>query len=415
VKANIQFATLFFACELVLCSLRVAGQPVLQAGAAPLSKQADISHTTVDARELPADQYARLKTLALSGDAREISSLRIRNPQISRSGLDLATNAALDEQRKYLSRSQSLKKRPSQIMLRREASNFGGMLSGAVFFPLPCSTPTITSVNGRALGAIFTPRLSDNHFRIEGCGFGTKPGDVRLEPEGQFSSLRSSTQNISLQLENDRSWSDDQIDVQLDPRLSGIPDSWVTMVIQLADGRRAELPGCRFIAMRGDPTLLKRINTSWVKLSATTTSSGSLRQIEYASPAFDGEEIPGDASSASAFVVRSDADAFAAGSDVFDFSTLNSGWIVESVAIKNYVATCPGDVTHAAQSGDWNTIFNAHGFTVAWATNTCVSFIPPMFRFSISSSQYAVKVWVTGPIGTEPLGIDRTQKDQKKN
>jgi hypothetical protein len=287
-------------------------------------------------------------------------------------------------------------------MLRREAPSFG-MLSGAVFSPLPCSTPTITSVNGRAVGAIFTPRLSDNHFRIEGCGFGAKAGDVLLKAGGQVTSLESSTQTIALQLENSDAWSDDLIDVQLDPRISGISDSSVALVIQLADGRRAELPGCRFIAIRGEPTMLKRISTSWVKLSATTTSFGSIRQLEYVSPASYGEDFPGNAASASAIVVRSDADPFAAGSDAFDFPMLNPGWVVVNVAIQNYVATCPGDVTHAAQSGDWSTSFSAHGFTVAWASNTCVSFIPPMFRFSMSSSQYAVKVWVTGPIGTQPL------------
>jgi hypothetical protein len=406
-RAEIQFATLFFACkvlacELVFCSLLVAGQPALQAGAAPLSKQADSSQMTVDARDLPADQYARLKTLALSG-SRALPSLRMRNPQTSKDGLDLAVNAALDAQREYLSRSQSAEKRPSQSMLRREASKSWGIFSGAAVSPLACLTPTITSVNGRAVSAIFTPRVPDNHFRIEGCGFGAKPGDVRLEAEGQVTSLDSSTQNIGLQIENAEAWTDDQIDVQLDPRISGIPDSSVVLVIQLADGRRAELSGCRFIAIRGEPTMLKRISTSWVKLSATTTSYASIRQLEYVSPSSYGEGIPGKAASASAVIVRSDADPFAAGSHGFDLAMLNPGWVVESVAIQNYVATCPGDVTHATQSGDWNTSFSAHGFTVAWASNTCVSFIPPTFRFSMSSSQYAIKVWVTGPIGTEPL------------
>ena len=156
-KHKFQFATLVLAWEPVFCSLLVAGLPALQASAAPSRKQPDASHRTVDARELPADQYARLKTLALSG-ARALSSLRVRNPQMSGNGLDVAVNATLDEQREYLSRSRSLEKRPSQIMLRREAPSFG-MLSGAVFSPLPCSTPTITSVNGRAVGAIFTPRV----------------------------------------------------------------------------------------------------------------------------------------------------------------------------------------------------------------------------------------------------------------
>jgi hypothetical protein len=31
----------------------------------------------------------------------------------------------------------------------------------------------------------------------------------------------------------------------------------------------------------------------------------------------------------------------------------------------------------------------------------------------MSSSEYAVKVWVIGPVGTEPLGIDLSQHNQK--
>jgi hypothetical protein len=37
-----------------------------------------------------------------------------------------------------------------------------------------------------------------------------------------------------------------------------------------------------------------------------------------------------------------------------------------------------------------------------------------MFRFSIAASEYGVKVWVMGPIGTEPVGVERTREDQKQ-
>jgi hypothetical protein len=37
-----------------------------------------------------------------------------------------------------------------------------------------------------------------------------------------------------------------------------------------------------------------------------------------------------------------------------------------------------------------------------------------MFRFSMNWSEYAVKVWVVGPIGTEPIGTAlRTEVEQQ--
>jgi hypothetical protein len=71
-------------------------------------------------------------------------------------------------------------------------------------------------------------------------------------------------------------------------------------------------------------------------------------------------------------------------------------------------------VTHTEQAGDSNLRVEDRGLTVNWASRTCSSFIPPMFRFSIAASEYGVKVWVMGPIGTEPVGVDRTREDQKQ-
>jgi hypothetical protein len=56
----------------------------------------------------------------------------------------------------------------------------------------------IFAVNGRAFGPVFTPRLGDNHFRIEGCGFGNAPGEVRLESESGPVSIATEMQPIVL-------------------------------------------------------------------------------------------------------------------------------------------------------------------------------------------------------------------------
>lgn len=358
-----------------------------------------------EAQEFPAAEYARLKAAALS-KANGHPGPRIRNPRLSTDGIDLAIFAVLDEQRRYLQNSAEAGAWPRSVTAR------AGLLHSAL--PVPsCFNPLILAVNGRAVEPVFTPRLGDNHFRIEGCGFGSRPGEVRLEPESSFLLPGIRMQSTSLPLERAGAWLDNQIDVRLDSRLAGSPDSMATLVVRLADGRRLELHGCRFIAVRGSPVILKTVSASWVKLSPGIPPR-LLRQIEYVSPPTGGEDIPPDAANLSALIIRSDSEAFAGGTDKYEFSGLNPGWVVESVQIQNYDVACPGDVTHTEQSGDSNLRVEDRGLTVNWASRTCSSFIPPMFRFSIAASEYGVKVWVTGPIGTEPVGVDRTREDQKQ-
>ncbi|MBZ5721057.1 MAG: hypothetical protein LAO03_11815 [Acidobacteriia bacterium] len=373
----------------------------------------------VEARDLPIDQYVKLRTLALSGASARLGP-RIKNPRISSGGLDPGVPAILEKQREYLRthvaeirQRGSLTEKSAQAPQLEHSSMLGPGLFGAALPPPSCLHPMIAVVNGRAAGAVFTPQLPDTHYRIEGCGFGAAPGEVQLEPDPRVLALGTRLQPITLQLDRPGAWSENEIDAHLDPRLSGIPDSSVALVVHLKDGRRAELPGCRFVAVRGEPTPLKTIAASWAKLNATTASSHAIRQLEYLSPPLRGEEIPHDAPGMSALVIRSDPDAFIGAPDVYDFSALNPGWVVESIQIQNYSITCPGDVTRAEQAGTWNTSFDAHGFTVTWARDSCFSFIPPVFRFSMSASQYAVKVWVMGPVGTEPMGVDLTQNNQK--
>jgi hypothetical protein len=260
---------------------------------------------------------------------------------------------------------------------------------------------------------VFTPLATYNHYRIEGCGFGNDPGEVRLEIDA--GSGASSVQSISLQLEQARSWSETEIDVYLDPALSGISDSTATLVIRPPSGRFGTMAGCKFIAARTSPIPLKTIASSWVKLNAASAQLHSIRQLEYVSPPGHGTDVPRDSHEMSALVVRSDVDSFLAGSDFFDFSPLNSGWVVDSIELRRYSAICPGDVTRAEQRGMWGANFDARGFTVAWARHTCRSFIPPIFRFAMSFSEYAVKVWVTGPAGTDPMRTDMLQNGVKRD
>jgi hypothetical protein len=391
----VQFVLVAVVAQFLLFSVRlVAGNQELEVMAASWPQQSVVSQATVDAHDLPADQYVRLSRLALSSATARLGP-RIKNPRISSAGLDPAVLTILEQQRAYLY--------PHNPASRQTPGDGNRSTIRTGPLPAPCLNPIIAAVNGRAAGAVFTPLLSENHYRIEGCGFGEKAGEIQLEPGLHVDSLVH-TQPIMLQLDRPGAWSKTEIDVHLDPRLSGIPDFAVTLVVHLADGRRAELTGCRFIAVRDRPAPLKTIAASWVKLEATTASSHAIRQLEYVSPPTRIEEVSDAAAGMSALVIRSAPDAFIGSSDFYDFSALNPGWVVESVQIQNYSISCPGDVTRTEQAGVWETSFDAHGFTVKWASDSCSSFIPPVFRFTLSASQYAVKVWVIGPIGTEPIG-----------
>jgi hypothetical protein len=358
---------------------------------------------------LPIDLYARLRSEALASANARLGP-RIRNPRFSRDGLNPEVLAILDEQRRYL--HNSMERIPSSNLGAASTTTRGLVRTSSA---PSCSNPVIFAVNGRTHGVVFTQRLGDNHYRIEGCGFSSVPGDVRLDPEAGSASPGSQMRPIALPLERAGGWSENQIEVRLDPHLAGIWDSAATLVVRLTNGRSVELHGCRFIAVRGEPVALKTIAAPWVDLGARAGTLHAIPQLEYVSPPIHGSEVPRDATQMSALVIRSSSSAFDGGSDAYDFSALSPGWVVESIQIQNYGLSCPGDVTDTAHSGDWSAIFSEHGFTVNWASDACSSFIPPIFQFSMAASQYAVKVWVKGPIETQPFSIDRTQRNQKQN
>ncbi len=431
---RVQFVLLAIVAQSLWCNARtVAGNRELEAMPGTWPQQSVVGQTAVEARDLPMDQYVRLRTSALSSATSRMGP-RIKNPRVSTGGLDPAVLTILEQQRAYLrTHSAAVRQAPSDANRSTTLDSAqhrdwngkpapapqlehspmpGPGISGAGFASPSCLNPMIAVVNGRGASAVFTPQLPDNLYRIEGCGFGEKPGEIQLEPDLHVVSL-AHTQPIKLQLERPGAWSETEIDVRVDPRLSGIPDSAVTLVVHLADGRRAELPGCRFIAARGEPTPLTTVAASWVTMNATVVAFHPIAQLEYVSPPAHGREVPHDAAGMSALVIRSDPNAFIGASDFYNFSALNPGWVVESIEIQMYSITCPGDVTRAEQAGTWDAHFGAHGFTVDWASSSCFSFIPPIFRFRMGSSEYAVKVWVIGPIGTEPMGVGSSQHNQK--
>ena len=419
-----------------MCILLLAGYSLLGRGrklvaSTPLEAQRTAAEASslraravanTQRRELPPEEYAKLRASTLANASVRLTPKQ-KNPRISNRGLDPAILSTLREQRAYLTMQSTLISRPNSgpsapllkeygtgvSLSSRKDSNPQLLAQSPVSLPagasapaLGCRAPMIHMVNGKKTRVVFTPQAPDNLYKIEGCFFGNVRGKLQLEPHPTV--LGQSAVPITLQIDSAlNAWTDSEIDAHLDPHLSGIPDYPVTLVIYPGKGQRMELPGCFFVAVRGEARLLSSVPTSWVKLHASVVRSRSIQQLEYVSPPAGGGEIPSDAAETSAFVVRTDAEQFGTGSDTHDFSNLNSGWVVDSVQLQTYTASCPGSITTAQALGRWDTAWGRRTFTVGWEDDFCTSRVPPFFSFSLSVSQYAAKVWVIGPVGTQPV------------
>jgi hypothetical protein len=377
------------------------------------------SFAQMPSRELSADEYRMRRDQVLSS-ARVRIGPRLKNPAISHHGFSPEIVAALQEQQDYLQHSNSQLKEtagtdtkppglikstnptaPLLAQRRKPGASEPRYLSIGT-----CNAPTVKSVNGRVKAPIFTPQPANNFYVIQGCGFGSIPGRVQLEPDPKRLLMGTpSGFPITLELESASSWSENEIRVRLDPRLSKIPDSPVSLVIY-SGNQRVGFPGCLFVATRSEPQVLTKIAASWVTLHLTAVPSSPIRQLEYVSPPARGKGVPADAINSSVLVVRSDSGEFGFGTDTYDFSRLNPGWVVDSVQIQSYTMSCPGDITSTQSFGRWSTTWTDRGFALAWSSDSCASHIPPLFDFKLSSSQYAMKVWVVGPAGTVPVSVE---------
>jgi len=380
------------------CLLHGDGQ-VLHAGlylASPWSDPLHLSSLRGSQKltPLPPREYEKLRAQALAKADMRLGP-KIKNPNVSREGLDADMLSTLLHQRMYLESSHRLLAGDAGTKISRLTNSGPNALTS-------CRGPLIRTVNGKSQGAIFTPQSPNNAYRIEGCSFGNVRGQIQLEPHPAMHG--QSAVPIALQIDASlTAWSDNEIDVHLDSRLTGIPDSPVTLVIYPGKGQRMELPGCFFVAARGEPQLLSAIPSSWVKLDASTVHSHAVKQLEYVSPPAKGWGVPSAATGTSAFVIRSDSEPFTVGRDVYDFNRLNPGWVVDSVQLQTYSLPCLGAGNSEQSYGDWGTQWGPRNFAVTLRDEVCTSSVAPSSVFSLSLSQYAANVWVVGPVGTQPV------------
>ena len=351
------------------------------------------------------DGYKKLWSQVLT-NTKVTTGPKLKNPAISGDGLTPAIVRALHEQRTYLKTHKTVALNRTPVNLATTESVGDNSRTSNILSPSPtCREPMVRSVNGKTKGVVFTPTAADNRYRIEGCLFGDAPGIAQLEVRSNPRQAKN-IPPIALRLDSTshEPWSDHQITVQLDAKLGGIQDHPVTLVVYPAKHPRIELRGCRFVAARSDPQLLSMIPSTWVSLYPSGLGSRSIRQLEYASPTRGDGPVPKDAAGSSALVVRSDPEQFGIGTDTYDFSHLNPGWVVESVQLQTYEISCPDDVTQEL-FGRWTTEWTLHGVRVSFRDSACAPRVSSSPAFGISFSQYAIRVWVVGPVGTQPLAL----------
>jgi hypothetical protein len=292
---------------------------------------------------------------------------------------------------------------------------------------------SIGQVSGESYPATFTPIEKYNLYTITGCSFGSSNANnkVYIFGKGSFQG------NFEI-----RSWDENSISVALDPGLSGFPDQDnLTLVVQRADGKQASKNGFKFYAARGDandnPIPLKQIPGGHARLWPS-----DYFLTEYSAPADDAQGISvqvsrnlvahKDATNGNVYFDNQNeravpADSVAAGldngwgrtQDVFDLSKLQPSF--ESLSFDYFYWTpdprslCGAwdEQDHKTNEfGKWDFEWaDASHITVTVQTAQCWDLERLSKRINVGQqSQYALRVWVSGPRCIDPWS---GQPDQK--
>ncbi len=152
----------------------------------------------------------------------------------------------------------------------------------------------IGGVDGQKSGVLFSPIAgAEGTFVIQGCGFGTTPGQVYLSgvhyPSGpaMYHPLGVAMGQVSFQIPAN-GWSDRQITAQIDPNASGLYDTNnVTLVVKTAGGQLYQAGGFNFAAAYDVQTLTtvpQSPSAITIQLASVNNSSGGAVLPLYETP-----------------------------------------------------------------------------------------------------------------------------------
>jgi hypothetical protein len=279
---------------------------------------------------------------------------------------------------------------------------------------------------------IFSPLSSLNPYRIGGCGFGDKPGQVWLtgvrnahampvtaggNASQKFSYVGQHPGWMKLNVYQNH-WSNWSIDVNVDPNTSGyLHTENVTLLVITADGHQYTATGCVFNPVFVEQRLTsipQNLLVSLMGASSITTISqyagaASLAQVSDAaghrvtsyifSPSNGSLVLPGHTLA----VVRDDNTApFPGGTDTFDF--IGRLWITHvdlfhsSLSPQACQSLLPPQAKYTT-SGNW--LFTWAGspvkFTISWQEQSCTT-----GPSTGSASIYALDLYVLTARGVDP-------------
>jgi len=295
----------------------------------------------------------------------------------------------------------------------------------------------IATVDGHKSGIVFMPMGGpEGTFVIQGCGFGTTPGEVYLSGlhhPPSASNLRGNVlmfpDRLSLQIAQNGftggqpgkgnwqlGWSDRQIIAVIDPGASGYLDTDnVSLVVKTSNGQVYTATGFRFFAVR-EQQKLTSIPTKAITLGSSYDTAGHLTVASILSPSAASLVLPGH----TVAVVRDDnSAAFPGGTDTLDLSnSLAPGFQVMSVQQFNAALTSAGCQSippgggHFTTNGTWNvTKTGGAAYMIFWQEQSCATQSTNGPNPSIGSvSAYALDITVIGPRGVNPVFTAGTLK-----
>lgn len=296
---------------------------------------------------------------------------------------------------------------PQRVM--GSGPGLGGLAPNVATTALTCtSDPSfrILHINGGTAPATFTQQQGVNFYTITGCSLGD-PGinaKVYLYSGGNF--------RLDFQVEE---WSDNGIKMRVDPNLRGVMDhDNLTLVLQRNDGKQLTKNGFKFYAAR-EKVALDHFPKSDFSLNKFTPTKTSDLSAQYSSPSSRAVEpnIPGYTAGIS--WTCSDCDYLRdrpnfsyytpQGEDIYTFRELQPGFIPADASLVHADLQCPSGPLHT--EGSFGIRWVGDDLHVQWqgqtcTTNGCGGFGQPDCFISPPGSNYAVKLWVEGPLGVDP-------------
>jgi len=321
----------------------------------------------------------------------------------------------------------------STTLLSQQAGSSRARVSGTPIrsaieeapLPGPCMSQGIASVNGQRSGLTFTPVAgSEGTYRVQGCGFGTSPGEVYLTGlrYGTASTSASGRRGlIASRLAPDQlsfrvtanGWGDRQITAVIDPNTSGYYDSTnVTLNVKTAGGQVYKAAGFTFGAAY-DIQVLSSIPTSSaevsLQLATVSDASGSAVTPVFETPwvSTSPQKTLGVNRNRISWTLPAHA-TFPGGTDTYVFH-FAPGFRLANNGVQMYhsnlaIADCQSVNGQFSSNGSWNINYlSPTSFQIAWQEQACWptgNSGNAIDYGSVSVYELVISVW--GPRGTSP-------------